>query len=33
VMEKSGFEYERELVYRGIAHVLYRAAQPHDSAG
>jgi RimJ/RimL family protein N-acetyltransferase len=28
VMEKSGFEYERDVVYRGIAHVLYRAARP-----
>jgi [ribosomal protein S5]-alanine N-acetyltransferase len=28
VMEKSGFAYERDVVYRGIAHVLYRAARP-----
>lgn len=31
VMEKSGFAYERDVVYRGIAHVLYRAAPPDGS--
>ncbi|HEY5317562.1 MAG TPA: GNAT family N-acetyltransferase [Solirubrobacteraceae bacterium] len=25
VMEKSGFAYERDVVYKGLAHVLYRA--------
>jgi ribosomal-protein-alanine N-acetyltransferase len=31
VMEKSGFVYERDVVYRGIGHVLYRAARPEDA--
>ncbi len=26
VMEKSGFAYERELTYKGLSHMLYRAA-------
>jgi RimJ/RimL family protein N-acetyltransferase len=25
VMDRSGFAYERDVVYRGLAHVLYRA--------
>jgi len=24
VMEKSGFEYERDIVHAGLPHVLYR---------
>jgi RimJ/RimL family protein N-acetyltransferase len=26
VMEKSGFAYERDVLYKGLAHVLYRAS-------
>jgi len=28
VMEKAGFAYERDVLYRGLAHVLYRAVRP-----
>jgi RimJ/RimL family protein N-acetyltransferase len=28
VMEKSGFEYEREIVHAGLPHVLYRRRHP-----
>lgn len=28
VMEKSGFVYEHDATYKGIAHVLYRASRP-----
>jgi [ribosomal protein S5]-alanine N-acetyltransferase len=30
VMEKAGFAYERDVVYRGLAHVLYRAVRRSD---
>ena len=28
VMEKAGFEYERDIVHVGLAHVLYRRRPP-----
>jgi RimJ/RimL family protein N-acetyltransferase len=33
VMEKSGFAYERDVVYSGMAHVLYRIGRPVDDLG
>lgn len=30
VMEKSGFAYERDVLYKGMAHVLYRAGRDHE---
>ena len=28
VMEKTGFDYERDVVWKGLPHVLYRASRP-----
>jgi ribosomal-protein-alanine N-acetyltransferase len=33
VMEKAGFAYESDVDYKGIAHVLYRAAHPSPWRG
>jgi RimJ/RimL family protein N-acetyltransferase len=28
VMDKAGFEYERDIMHAGLAHVLYRRRPP-----
>jgi [ribosomal protein S5]-alanine N-acetyltransferase len=33
VMEKAGFEYERDIVHAGMAHVLYRRRPPARGGG